>query len=182
MIFAILIYKEMKMRQNILFILIVMVVLAACASQKPVPANPEVRNMIENRNYTFIARNVTPTEDARYNPRMIFPNASSTLYQLNGEYDLRITRDSVIAYLPFFGRAYTAPVNPSEGGIKFASTDFDYRESMRKNNYEIEIIPRDAKDVRNLYLTITPNGYASLRVLSLNRTAISFNGEIEANK
>ncbi|MCH5597304.1 DUF4251 domain-containing protein [Niabella ginsengisoli] len=30
-----------------------------------------------------------------------------------------------------------------------------------------------------MFITVTPSGYASVQVLSLNRTPISFNGRIE---
>lgn len=167
------------MKLNILMLAIVFA--TSCSSQKVSVDQSAVSDMVENQAYTFMANSVFPTEDARYNPRLMFPNGSN-LYQLNAGYDLKITRDSVIAYLPYFGRSFTAPINPSEGGIKFTSTDFSYRKYIRKNNYEIEITPKDNREVRNLYMTISPNGYASLRISLLNKTPISFNGEVEANK
>lgn len=172
-------HKTNKMKINILIVFLLF--LAACSSQKNGTSQSQVGDMIEQQAYTFAAKSVFPTEDARYNPRVMFPNGSQ-LYQLSPGYYLKVTPDSVIAYLPYFGRSFTAPVNPSEGGIKFSSTDFDYKRSMRKGNYEIEIIPHDAKDIRNLYLTISPSGFGSLRILSLNKSSISYNGEIEPNR
>lgn len=166
---------------NIAGFAIIMVVLAACSSQKMgTTTNHQVDEMINNQHFTFVARNVIPTEDSRYSPRLMFPNASN-LYQLTSRYDVRVTPDSVIAYLPFFGRAYTAPIDPSEGGIKFTSTKFSYKNSIRKKNYEIQINPSDTREAQTLYLTVSSSGYASLTVLSYNRTPITFNGDIEAN-
>ncbi|HUN02812.1 MAG TPA: DUF4251 domain-containing protein, partial [Niabella sp.] len=71
---------------------------------------------------------------------------------------------------------------PSEGGIKFTSTNFSYKISMRKKNYEIQIIPNDNNDVRNLYLTVSPSGYASLNITSVNKTPIGYSGVIESNQ
>ena len=156
-----------------------LIVLLACSSPKSVTGPSVASDLIEGQSYNFVAQQAFPTEDARYNPRVMFPNGSQ-LYQLNGEYDLKIRPDSLIVYLPYFGRSFTAPVNPNEGGIKFTSTDFSYKKSIRKNNYEIEIVPNDNRDIRSLFLTVSPGGFASLRVLSLNKTAISFNGRIEA--
>lgn len=167
------------MKQYFLFAMVLF--LAACSSQKNTSGNAKANELVEEKNYTFVAQSVFPTEDSRYNPRLMLPNGSN-LYQLTSRYDVRVTPDSVIAYLPFFGRSYSAPVNPSEGGIKFTSTNFSYKQSIRKNNYEIEIVPKDNNEVRNLFLTISPSGFASLRVLSLNKTPISFNGQIEPNK
>lgn len=155
--------------------------IAACAPQQQATSSASaVSDAVTARNYTFVATSVFPTEDSRFNPRLLFPNASN-LYQLTSRYDVRVTPDSVIAYLPFFGRSYTAPMDPTKGGIKFTSTRFDYKKTQRKNNYEIEITPRDDREVRSLYLTVAPSGFASLRVLSVNKTPISFNGNVEAN-
>ncbi|SDC07871.1 DUF4251 domain-containing protein [Niabella drilacis] len=167
---------------SLLILLSAMVIYSSCTSQKQAAnTSAAVSEALTAQQYTFVARSVFPTEDSRFNPRVLLPNASN-LYQLTSRYDVRVTPDSVIAYLPFFGRSYTAPTDPSKGGIKFTSTKFDYRKTQRKSNYEIEIIPKDNNEVRSLYLTITPAGFASLRVLSLNKTPISFNGEIEENK
>lgn len=167
------------MKYYILFFT-VLITVAGCTSQKSFTNSP-FNNMVQERAYTFVATQAIPTEDARYNTRLMFPNGAN-LYQLTSRYDVRVTPDSVIAYLPFFGRSFTAPLDPSKGGIKFTSVKFDYKQSMRKGNYEIEITPNDTQEVRNLFLSISPGGYASLRVLSNNKTPISFNGNIEANK
>lgn len=163
------------------FILLTAIFLVSCSAQKTGLNSTTVTEMVENQNFTFEAKSVFPSEDPRNNPRVMLPNGSQ-LYQLSPGYDLKVTPDSVIAYLPFFGRSYTAPINPSEGGIKFTSTDFSYKKNTRKGNYEIEIIPRDPRDIRNLYLTISPSGFTSLRVSSVNKTGISYNGEVVKNK
>ena len=129
-----------------------------------------IKNKIENKNYDFIVQSVTPT-------------AGSTR-QLSPDYDLRVTPDSIISYLPYFGRAYSAPLASSEGGINFTSTKFDYSSVARnKGGWDIMIKPKDAQDVQQLFLTIFSNGSAMLQVTSINRQPISFNGYIsERNK
>jgi len=106
--------------------------------------------------------------------------------QLTGEYDLTVAGDSLIAYLPYFGRAYLADYNSAtEGGIKFTTTHFDYKVSNDKKGYTIMLTPKnsslsDPRAVKTMRLDISHDGYASLQVISLNRDPISFNGEIEA--
>ncbi|HKO82476.1 MAG TPA: DUF4251 domain-containing protein [Chitinophagaceae bacterium] len=125
--------------------------------------------LVESKNYVFKAESVNP-------PRGRFR-------QLTSEYDLVVTGDTVIAYLPYFGRAYTAPINPSEGGIKFTSSDFEYKvEKKKKRSWEVFIRPKDSRDVQELYLTIFDNSRATLRVNSVNRESISFNGYIAEGK
>jgi hypothetical protein len=78
--------------------------------------------------------------------------------------------------------AYSAPIDPSQGGIKFTSTKFEYiKQPGKKDGWDITIIPKDASDVQKLYLHVTSKGYATLQVTSTNRQPISFNGIIEEN-
>lgn len=127
------------------------------------------QQLLESKNYIFKAESVNP-------PRGRFR-------QLTSEYDLVVTSDSVIAYLPYFGRAYSAPINSAEGGIKFTSADFEYSmDKKKKRSYEVVIKPKDIQDVQTLYLTVFDNKKASLRVNSINRESISFNGYIMPGK
>ena len=96
--------------------------------------------------------------------------------QLTADYDLKVSPDSLVAFLPYFGRAYTIN-STTEGGIKFTSTDFVYKSKQkRKKGWEVSIQPRDTRDVRQMSLSISPNGYATLQVISNNRQSISFYG------
>lgn len=131
-----------------------------CQAQEKEPA--EVKKMLDERNYIFKAQTVNPQQ--------------GRMRQLTPEYDLTVTRDTIISYLPYFGRAYSAPIDPTKGGIKFTSTDFVYEAKEKKKSWEIRIRPKDASDVQDVYLTVFTNGRASLRVNSVNRQPISFNG------
>ena len=85
----------------------------------------------------------------------------------------------MISNLPYYGRAYSASINPSENGLNFTSTNFDYTVTPRKKGgWEVLIKPKDANDVREMTFTIFENGTASLYVTSNNRESISFNGYI----
>ncbi|MBB2151107.1 DUF4251 domain-containing protein [Pedobacter gandavensis] len=108
----------------------------------------------------------------------ILPNGKSSLIQLNGsQYQLIINKDSVEAFLPYYGKAYTTMGN--DDGIKFKSKNFDYNASPnKKGRWVIDIKPKDAKDVRSMTLRISPDGYATLHVNNTNRQSISYNGVI----
>lgn len=124
---------------------------------------------VETKNFIFKAETVTPQR--------------GRMMQVTPEYDLTIRPDSVIAFLPYFGRAFTSTVGPVDGGIKFTSTDFNYSSvKKKKNRWEITIIPKDGSDVRSLYLTVFDNGRASLQVINNNRDGISYNGYIQEGK
>ena len=94
----------------------------------------------------------------------------------------RVMGDSIVTYLPYFDRAYSAPVNLSQGGIQFTSTDFNYTVESKRKEWIIVIKPREPVDVRELTLRVFKNGSASLMVNSTNRQSISYNGVIEARR
>jgi hypothetical protein len=154
----------MKTVQNLLqkqdCIIIAMFISIASFGQNETPAT---KNLIEAQRYTFKAQTANP--------------ASGGTRQLTTEYDLKVSKDTVIAYLPYFGRAYSAPADLTGGGINFTSMQFEYNVSKGKNNrWEIIIKPKDANDVQELSLTVFENGKADLQVRSNNRQPISFSG------
>lgn len=130
-----------------------------------------ITGMIDSSNYIFLANFALPLRGGQK--------------QLTSEYDVRVSKDTVIAYLPYYGRAYLADYNPTEGGIKFTSTEFKYSVKQVKNGaWEINIKPKDGngtnwRDVQQMQFNISPDGYASLQVISTNRDPITFNGVIE---
>lgn len=124
-----------------------------------------LKEMVETRRFVFKAQTAYPL--------------SGQMRQLTSDYDLRFAGDSLISFLPYFGRAYSAPINTQEGGIKFTSTDYEYKAtSGKKGGWQITIKPKDIRDVRQLNLTISAKGYASLQVSSNDRQSISFNGYV----
>ncbi len=124
-----------------------------------------VKEWVEAKSYVFVAQTAVPL--------------GRPLMQLTSEYSLAVQGDTVIAFLPYFGRAFSAPLNTTDGGIKFTSNVVAYVSKPKKRNgWEISIQPKDVPDVQQLRLTIFSSGSASLQVYSTNRQMISFNGFI----
>jgi len=129
----------------------------------------EIKNSVEARNFVFKAQTALP--------------ASGTSRQLTSDFDLRVSKDTIISYLPYFGRAYMAPINTSEGPLNFTSTDFHYKVTNRKKGgWVINITPKDQQDPKQFTINIFENGAASVVVTSYNRQPISFNGYVIAKK
>lgn len=100
--------------------------------------------------------------------------------QLTSEFDLTVSLPTkIVSDLPYYGRAYT-PVDPMKGGMDFTTKDFDYQITPgKKGGWDITIKPKDIKDdIQQLFLTISQDGYATLRVICTNRDAISYNGSV----
>ena len=145
-------------------------VISCTASKRVEKIKPgDIDNLINSKNFTFIAERVNP-----------FRGASRNLTSL---YDVEIKRDTLICFLPFFGRAYQAPMDPSKGGIDFKSTNFSYNITEKsKDEWDIYIEPKDNSDVQTMIFSIFGNGNATLNIQNTHRDPISFYGRIEKNK
>lgn len=98
-------------------------------------------------------------------------------------YALKITKDQLVADLPYFGKSTTAPIENADVGMKFSSKDFSYESNeLTKQREQITIKPKDASDIIEIYMIVYPDGSADLRITSLSRQAISYHGKIEAIK
>lgn len=130
--------------------------------------NTAIQSAIESKRFVFAAVRVFPL--------------SGRIRQLTGEgYEVKVAGDSLISYLPYFGRAYTAPLDTRDGGINFTSVSFDYAVTpRRKKGWQILIRPKDNTDLREFSFTVARNGSARLQALSNNRQTISYDGQLQA--
>jgi len=135
---------------------------------KQAKTEAEIKSMIDAKSYVFVAQYVQPMRGGN---RYITP-----------DYDLRVGADSLVAYLPYFGRAYVAPMNNEDAGVQFTTTKFDYKTVENKDGWDISIIPKNAKDIRRMQISVSKNGYATLHVTCDNRDPISYQGYVEAKK
>ena len=171
------IYKIYQMK-NLLKIIVLLVASISIMnrgnsqdSQKDKKAANEaaVKNMIDSQDFVFVPRSLIPM--------------SGGSRQLDQSDYLRISKDSIVSYLPYFGRAFTAPVNSSDAGFEFTSTKFEYsKKENKKGGWDILIKLKDQMYVRELSFVIFDNGSASLNITSLNRDPISYDGYIRSRK
>ena len=148
-----------------LFLLFAISIMKPVAAQKTEESASKMETLLESRNFIFRAQTANPMR--------------GNLVQLTSPYDMVVSNDSIRTFLPFFGRAFSAPMYGSEGGIKITSTDFEYNVAdKKKKRWNIAIKPKDTPTVQQLSLSVSEGGYATLRVLSTNRDPISFNGYV----
>jgi hypothetical protein len=163
----------MKTFKNILILLLIAVaglnIADAQATKKDKKLSKEfrVKTSVDEKRYTFLATYVLPQRGGGR--------------QLTSDYDLRIMPDSVVSFLPYFGRAYfDVPYGGGDGGMKFTSTKFTYEvKEKKKGGWEISIKPSDVKNIDRLLLNISADGYASLSINSTNRDFITFDGYLK---
>lgn len=142
--------------------------------------------VINAQNFIFNATSAMPMANMDVNnilSKMPGGNGGGLIQLTGSQYQLTVTKDSVEAYLPYYGRAYTATMNPDDSGIKFKSKNFKYKaDKKKKGSWLITINPKDTKDTQSMTLNVSENGYATLNVNSNNRQSISFNGYISEPK
>lgn len=127
-----------------------------------------VARLVAIKEFTFKATSMLP--------------AGAGVRQLTSEYDVRMLGDSVISYLPYFGRAY-APIMPGEEGINFTSKDFEYKtKAKKKGGWQISVRPKDTREVRELIFDISASGYSGLQVITNSKQSIAYNGYIQPRK
>lgn len=125
-----------------------------------------IQRMLDTKTFVFKAQTALPLR--------------GQVLQLTSEYDMRLAGDTLIAFLPYFGRAFSAPMSTTEGGINFTTTSFGYNVQPKKRNkgWNVVLTPTDARDTRQLMLNVNKSGFATLLVTSNNRQPISFNGYV----
>ena len=138
---------------------------ADAKAQKPDKA--KAKELVDSKQFVFQVQTVIPSGGSNV--------------QVTSDYDMKLYGDSLVTYLPYFGRAYSSPGYGEGGGINITSTEFLYNsKAKKKGGWEITIKPSDTKDVRQMFLSLGETGYGSLQVISNNRQAISYYGYIKA--
>lgn len=160
----------MKVRDHIYKALIIFTVfISGCYSTKKIKVDAplsatEVKDLVNNQTFVFVPRFVIPMTGRRR--------------ELTSEFKITIAKDSIISYLPFFGRGYIASMSPTELDFDFTSKKFSYDVSAGRNGLNISIKPSDQRSLQQLYFRVFDNATASLNITSIDRSIISYDGYI----
>lgn len=98
---------------------------------------------------------------------------------LTSPYSVEIRNDSVLSYLPYYGRAYSIPYGGGEG-LNFKAPISEYQiEWNKKGAAKIKFSARSSEDKFDFSIDVFSNGSSSIFVNMQNRQSISFNGELD---
>ena len=93
-------------------------------------------------------------------------------------YCVEVRNDSLISYLPYFGRAYNVPYVGGKG-LNFSERISSYQESQKRNGQRhIEIGVRNEEDTYLYTIEVFDNGSSSVEVHALERERIYYTGEM----
>ena len=123
-----------------------------------------VKELINSRHYTVDVLRAYPMGGESVN--------------LTSPYSLEIRGDSLISYLPYFGRAYSIPYGGGKGLI-FDAPITNYRCVINtKKTALITFESRNDEDVYQFQVDIFPSGSATIDVVPTKRQSISYQGDL----
>lgn len=165
--------KDMKKNKPyypliILLSLLLSLTMIQCSSSKSTTnlERGDIEEMIKDHSFVFVAERMNPL---RGRSRI-----------LTSSYDVRVNNDSLVSFLPYFGRAYSAPIDPTNVGTQFTSTNFTYQVNAdKKNQWRVTLTPKDAPTIQELSFTIFDNGTTSLSINSTSKDQISYAGYLK---
>lgn len=97
---------------------------------------------------------------------------------LTSSYSLEIHGDSILSYLPYFGRAYSAPYGGGEGlTFKEMATEKE-QTSKKKGRSEIKFRVKTKEDIYTFRIEVYSNGSATINVTPVNKQSITFYGDV----
>ena len=98
---------------------------------------------------------------------------------VTSEYSLEVNGDTLISYLPYFGRVYNVPYGGGKG-LNFTAPILRYEiQKDRKGRAQILLVTDNKENVVTYRLEIFSNGQATINVLSRDMEQINFRGELE---
>ena len=96
------------------------------------------------------------------------------------DFFLELRGDTLRSYLPYLGQAQVSPSLSPSIGLNFEERIIQYKESRPKSKYtQIDIDVKTHEDSYHYVVELYDSGSASIRVRSLNRDPISFDGSLD---
>jgi hypothetical protein len=128
----------------------------------------ETKALVESKTFVFDARNANPMK-----------GRSITL---TSEYDVKITKDSIYSYLPYYGVAYSASYGGTDSPMIFDKPFETCDMEKTKKGYEVKVTVKNGNDKLDFSFYISETGSTNLSVSSTNRQSISYYGDIVKDK
>jgi hypothetical protein len=96
---------------------------------------------------------------------------------VSSDFFLELRGDTLCSFLPYLGQAYQAPVESPSIGLNFEMPILRYSESRPKpNKTQLELDVKTQEDTYHYLIDLYDTGEAYIRVRSINRDPISFDG------
>lgn len=127
-----------------------------------------VEQAVDNRHYTISVRTMIPSRG---------PSR-----ELSSGYFIKVKGDTLVSYLPYFGRAYSLPYGGGDGLNFTAHTSAYSMIKTKRGAHRVVIEAKSDDDTYRYVIDIFDNGSSSLRITAQQREAISYNGELDVKQ
>ena len=155
---------------TLLIVILSVLVLSGCASSEEKTAQMAeqaalVTRALNNREYKIAVDRMYPMRGSSRS--------------VSFGYSVEVRNDSLISYLPYFGRAYNLPYGGGKG-LNFSAPIGNYQEYMMRNGRRhIEIGVTNEEDTYLYTIEVFDNGNSSVEVRARQRERISYSGNVE---
>ena len=154
-----------------LVLMLIAVLAAGCATQQEKAAQMAekaavVKKSIDSHRYVVEVRTMHPMRGGSV--------------QVTSDFTLQMKGDTLVSYLPYFGRAYNVPYTGGKG-LNFTALVEDYTQlrNDKKELTQVSFVCRNDEDHYRYVLNIYDNGEVDINLTSRNRERISYNGVMD---
>lgn len=138
------------------------------------------QNIEDDKKWNTILTEVTENKSFKVDVRQVLPRRGKTIHPTS-PYSIEVKNDSLISYLPYFGRATTIAYGGGDG-LNFTAPIKSYDSKILKKQRVRVTLKADSEDDHYRYIiTFYKNGNVSLDVIGINRESISFLGDFVFN-
>ena len=158
------------MMKNWIIIIVMAAALAGCATtaermEREARTAAQVSEALASRHYTI-------------NVLMMYPQRGRAV-NLTTNYSVEVKGDSLISYLPYFGRAYNVPYGGGKG-LNFIAPITGYQtETDRKGITRVVLTSENEEDRYRYILEVSSSGDSYIQVQSRQRDFIRYSGRMD---
>jgi len=157
------------MKKYLISAVILVAMLTGCATsaerlERQAREAAMVEEALQNRRYTIDIRMMHPLRGRAVN--------------VTSNYSVEVKGDTLVSYLPYFGRAYQVPYGGGKG-LNFIAPITGYQsETDRKGTTRIMLTSENEEDSYLYVLEVFSNGESSVEVQSRQRDRIYYTGRM----
>ena len=158
------------MMKNWIIFIVLAAALAGCATtaermEREARTAAQVSEALASRHYTI-------------NVLMMYPQRGRAV-NLTTNYSVEVKGDSLISYLPYFGRAYNVPYGGGKG-LNFIAPITGYQtETDRKGITRVVLTSENEEDHYRYILEVSNSGDSYIQVQSRQRDFIRYSGRMD---
>lgn len=153
-------------------------VLSSCSSRTYLD-EAQLNSVLNNEEFTFMVERAHPM-----NPGMInaIGGANSRILDLDYGYTIVVKKEKLEVALPYFGRMFSANMDPDKNSYRFTTENYSLSKSEGKKGATLITIIPENQNVRRIIMEVFKNGRAYVSFDSDDRQPISYDGYLMSNK